>query len=170
MAATRRTFYQSLELTIGLGALAGAGLAWFFPARNVGVEPVDFLRYAGLALLLQGFVRDVVLLAFYRKELAATDGAPRAGAWICFESTLGLGLIALSALFAVFDVRGALLLSTRCLALLAALWWLFGYATRDYVIELRKETNHLNLLVRFRPAATPDMEMARSGRAQATKL
>jgi hypothetical protein len=154
MSAPRRTFYQSFELTIGFGALAGAGLAWFFPVRNIAVEPGDFLRYAGLALLLQGLARDVVLLVFYREKLAAADDAPRAGAWICLESTLGLGLVALSALFAVFDVRGTMLLSTRVLALLGALWWLFGYATRDYILELRKETNHLNLLVSLRPGKT----------------
>ncbi len=153
MADVRRTLYQNLELGLGMAALAGAGLMWFFPARQLGVEAGDFLRYAGLALLLQGLVRDVVLLVFHRRRLAATDDAPRAGAWICLESTLGLGLIALSALCAAFDVRGTLVLSTRVLALLGALWWLFGYATRDYLIELRKETDHLNLLVSFRPAA-----------------
>lgn len=156
MSAPGRTFYQSFELMIGLGALAAAGLAWFFPIRPVGIEPGNFLRYGGLALLLQGLVRDVVLLVFYRETLRATDDAPRSGAWICLESTLGLGLIALSALFALFEVHGVMMLSTRSLALLGALWWLFGYATRDYILELRKETNHLNLLVSLRPPAKPE--------------
>ncbi len=109
----------------------------------------DLFKWAGAALLMQSLLRDLYLVStqelFPRKPAAP----PRAGSWICLESGLGIALLLVYALLASLGTAGEVRMTTaRATALLSA-WWLFGYAIKDLVLELRREPDHLNLIVAF---------------------
>ena len=140
------TFYQKLELGIGLAGLT-AGIAALFLSASpaVTVPPERLLKWLGIALLGQGLIRDIVLLLTGSGE--KTEGKRKL--LICLESTLGAGLIALAYLLAYLEAQQQFALRPGWLILLFASLWLFGFATRDYVLEMRKDPNHINLLVGF---------------------
>jgi hypothetical protein len=144
-----KTTYDRFEVGVAaLGLVAAAGLALAGGARpSVGLP--DVLRWAGVLLLVQGLFRDVTILVRRRREPA--DPHARRGWLICVESTLGLALIALAWLMAWGGADRAVTLPLAGWTLLAALWWAFGYATRELVLELRRDPDHLNLLI-GRPA------------------
>lgn len=140
-----RSRYGTFELGFaGLGLVLAAGLA-MIPAPVYSLSVADLLRWAGVALLLQGFVRDVfILLARRRKQ---GPGGGRRGLWICVESTLGLVLIGQGLLLNALSVGGFVSLPPGVWVLGLSVWWLFGYATQDLVLELRRDPDHLNLLI-----------------------
>ena len=136
--------YQRLELGFGLAALAFGLSLTFFPMGNHQLPLGVLLKWLGVALLVQGLIRDSVLLLFHRRQMNPKQG--RRGMLICIESTLGVGLIGLYFLLNAGEGQPFLNLGTRELILLFSLTWLFGYFSRDWVLELRKDPNHLNLV------------------------
>jgi len=144
---SRSTVYQKIELGIALaGLLGGAGMLIFAPGPVLTIAPDRLMKWLGVALLGQGLIRDVVLL-LSRGRGKAAGGEKKF--LICLESTLGAGLVACSFLLAYLDPRQQFALSQAWLVLLFSALWLFGFATRDLVLEMRRDPNHLNLLVGF---------------------
>ena len=136
--------YQKLELGFGLAALAFGVSLTFFSTGNHQLSLGVLLKWLGVALLVQGLMRDTVLLLFHRRQMNPKQG--RRGMLICIESTLGVGLIGFYFLLNAAEGQLLLNLGTRELILLFSLTWLFGYFSRDWVLELRKDPNHLNLV------------------------
>ncbi|MCB1042311.1 MAG: hypothetical protein KDC35_05215 [Acidobacteria bacterium] len=139
--------YHRIELGLGLlmllaspfGSYLGAGHSW----------PItDVFRWSGVLILAQGLLRDVVLLVFYR-HLIVAERAP-SGFLICVESTVGAGLIGVYLLLFGMGAQGDITISNSVLLAVSGCLWLFGYFTRDFVLEMRKEENHLNLVLGFR--------------------
>lgn len=145
-----RTGYDKFELGVGAAGLAAAAVAWVaFPAP-FSLSVPDLFRWSGVALLLQGFVRDLGILARRRAgAVSPHKGPPKRGWWICFESTLGLFLIGQSLLLLALGTGTAVqvVLPAAAWVALLSLWWFFGYATRELVLELRRDPDHLNLLI-----------------------
>ena len=159
----KRKRYDRME--IGVGALGlGAAALWAVTGSagvDVGSVPLaEVFRWSGVVLLLQGFARDVAILVRRRLGRGApgAEGPPKRGWWICLESTLGLVLLGQALLLGALGAGEAAPIAlpwAGWLALLAA-WWLFGYATREVVMEVRRDPDHLNLLVgRRSPARVP---------------
>lgn len=152
-----KTHYDRFEVGAGAAGLAAAVLLWLLGTATAeyALPLAALLRWAGVALLAQGFVRDVTILLRRRRERLAmgASGAapalPRQGWWICFESTLGLLLIGQGLLLLVLGAgtAAALALPVPAWIALFSAWWLFGYATREAVFELRRDPDHLNLWV-----------------------
>jgi hypothetical protein len=133
--------YQRLE-----PALAPlVGVAVLLAARGpltLSVSRICVL--AGLLTLLQSLVRDVYLLATRRG--APRDGA-RQGWFLCVESALGLALVLQGLFLGAVGATATLSLASLAWAAAAALWWLVGYAVREVVFEVRRDPNHMNLLI-----------------------
>jgi len=144
-----RSSYDRFELVTGIAAVLGAAVLWMLPAgRQPGAVLVaDVFRWGGVILLVQGFFRDIHILLTRRR--AGRDES-RVGLWICVESTLGLLLIAQGIGLLLLDVPNVVRLPLAAWVLALAAWWLFGYATRDLVLELRRDPDHLSLLVGIR--------------------
>jgi hypothetical protein len=140
-----KTTYDRFEVTVALLGVAAATVAALTTAERPAMGLPEVLRWAGVLLLVQGFFRDVVILARRRKEVP--DPEARRGWLICVESTLGLVLIALSGLMVWGGADRVVTLPLAGWMLLAAAWWAFGYATREMVLELRRDPDHLNLLI-----------------------
>lgn len=144
--ATVRTSYDKLEVGICVSGLLAALVATLTLRGGYAVSVGELLRIAGVMLLLQGFARDVVILLRQRRHGAAA-GETRRGLLICVESTVGLLLIGESLLLAWTGDAQWVSLPPAGWLLLASGWWCFGYATRELVLELRRDPDHLNLLV-----------------------
>ncbi|HET6763905.1 MAG TPA: hypothetical protein VFH27_09535 [Longimicrobiaceae bacterium] len=144
-----RSSYDRFEVVTGVGAVLVSAVLWMLPAgRHVGaVLLADVFRWGGVILLVQGFFRDIHILLTRRR--AGRDEA-RVGLWICVESTLGLLLIAQGIGLFLLEVPTLVRLPVAAWCLGLAAWWLFGYATRDLILELRRDPDHLSLLVGIR--------------------
>ena len=140
-----KTAYDRFEVTMAALGLAAAGALAVAGGARPSLSLPDLMRWAGVMLLVQGFFRDVVILVRRRRE--TPDENARRGFLICVESTLGLALIALSWLLAWGGADRVVTLPLAGWTLLAAAWWAFGYATRELVLELRRDPDHLNLLI-----------------------
>ena len=139
--------------TTGVGALAGLGA---LPDR-LGVG--SFCAGLGLALLLQGFVRDLNTLAHQarRRRAGLAEPPPEERACLCLESVIGLPVVLAGlslALAAAADT--ALVLATWAWPLASGLVWGLGYAIRDLVLEwsprlrVTRIANHGSVLVQWR--------------------
>jgi hypothetical protein len=148
-----RSLYNRLELALGAAGLltAAAVLAVDPSGRDVPVP--ELFRYAGVLLLAQSFVRDVYLLTSRRAE-PRSEGAGTQGWFICVESVLGLALVGQGLFLSALEVRTTLSLPVGAWGLGVSLWWLVGYAIRELVFELRRDPDHLNLLVGPRASRT----------------
>jgi hypothetical protein len=129
---------------LGIIALVGAGTAAFASAWTASVGQV--IGIAAAVILAQGLVRDVVKLVVKRRAMAGEAG-PRRIVCLCAESTVGLLLVCVSTalVFSGLDQPvhlGHLLLSFGVPGLL-----LFGFVAKDYVISVRRETDHASVLV-----------------------
>ncbi|CAN5185967.1 hypothetical protein BH23GEM4_BH23GEM4_23470 [soil metagenome] len=139
-----RTPYDKLEIGVCAGGLAAAAVAALALPGGRALSVGELLRIAGVMLLLQGFARDVMIL-LRRRDFPG--GETRQRMLICVESTVGLLLIAESLLLAWTGGGRMVSLPAAGWLLLASGWWLFGWATRELVLELRRDPDHLNLLV-----------------------
>jgi hypothetical protein len=99
---------------------------------------------AGLLTLLQSLVRDLYVLA--TRRAAPRDGA-RQGWFLCVESALGLALVLQGLFLGYTGATAVVSLGAVVWAVAAALWWLVGYAVREVVFEVRRDPNHMNLLI-----------------------
>lgn len=141
-----RSRYDTFELGIAALGFAAAAMLAAIPTPVYTLSTAELFRWFGVALLAQGFVRDVHILLTRRR---ADPGAEKRGLWICVESTLGLFLIGQGLLLDALGAGGSLRLPPAVWVAMAAAWWLFGYTTRELVLELRRDPDHLNLLVGF---------------------
>lgn len=135
-----RNPYTRLEPFLALPVAAAAALLLpeSLPASAV-------FRNAGVVMLLQSLARDVYLLASGRA--AAAGGTPRRGWFVCVESVLGLGLVMQGLLLWALGTQARIALPPAAWALTALMWWVIGYAVRDVVFEVRRDPDHLNLLI-----------------------
>jgi len=141
--------YHCKELATGLIAILLAFIPGVPTSRVITMEWASLFRWIGVALLGRGLLRDLVILTFYRKSLLPPE--TKRGFWLCLESSLGLCLIGLYFLIDVLGGHLAANFQIRHLLLLFAITWLFGYVTRDLVLELQRDPNHLNLVFGFSP-------------------
>lgn len=123
------------------------------PAR---VELGSLLAIAALALLLQGFVRDLHILARLRRE-GASPAAEQEMSCICLESTIGLGAIMVGVGLTAIGLALPVPMPAPLWPLLGAVVWGFGYVTRDVVLQwspwaLRRVRGHGSLVVRWKAA------------------
>jgi hypothetical protein len=140
-----RSPYDRLELALGVsGLLASVAVLALRPA-SLSLSLPDLLRYAGVLLLAQSFVRDLYLLASGRAQ--RRPSAERRGWFICAESVLGLALVVQGLFLAALEVAAAPRLPTGAWLLLVSFWWIFGHAIRELVFELQRDPDHLNLLI-----------------------
>lgn len=143
-----RTLYHRIELTVGVAMVLVSPLAGRFLPSVIDIHVADVFRWSGILILGQSLVRDVVLLVFYRDLI---QGKPvHGGLLICLESTLGAGLIGVYLALYLMGAEGWIHLDARLATLITGLIWLFGYFSRDVVLEMRRDPNHLNLVLGFR--------------------
>lgn len=138
--------------TTASGALAGLGL---LPDQlSVGTCASGL----GLALLLQGFVRDLATLAHQarRRRAGRPEPAPEARACLCLESTVGLPVVLAGAALSVAYADSKLALAPWAWPLATGLVGGLGFAIRDLVLEwsprlrIARIANPGSVLVRWR--------------------
>jgi hypothetical protein len=129
---------------IELSLILAASAAWLFLAPTQWQAPVGEIVGDGAALLLaQGLVRDLVRLAWKRRQ----SGTTRRILCLCAESSVGLTLIvlALAAVFLGIDQR--LVVSHAALQVTPVLILAAGFVLKDYVLVIRRETDHGNVVL-----------------------
>lgn len=152
-----RSTYDRFEITLFAGGLLASAAALVLPPARIALGVVDLFRWGGVLLLVQGLFRDLYLL----RARTARAETSRVGLWLCVESGVGLLLLAQSFAFAALGVMQQVALPLAAWTLVVCLWWGFGYATRDLVMELKRDPDHLNLWLgiprapRTARAATP---------------
>lgn len=109
----------------------------------------------GLALLLQGFVRDIFTLRRLGRTRIEERPAVEERACICLESALGLPVILAGLALTVVGIDQALEFRPPLPACLAAAVWSLGWAVRDLVVEwspfrIVRVKDHGSILVRWR--------------------
>jgi hypothetical protein len=164
-----------LEPRLGLFAIIIGGAALLavpLPGLTLGIGAI--FNAAGIQLLAQGLGRDLWILA--RRRLAPTCGeacvvGKSVGLWrrllgraasetvptapaksapvLCLESGLGAGLIAIGLLLMGAGATATVTTSPGAVVAVAGLWWLAGWALRDFVFELKRAPDHINVAVGF---------------------
>lgn len=170
-----QTLYHKMEF--GVGVLGLMSTPFFFTKypELYTVSLAEVFKWSGILLLGQGLIRDLVLVIFYRhllqhkkqtsssvvipndsnatgNEQKTADPSPnpqKKGLWLCLESTLGVLLIAIYFLQDLSKSQVIFHWATGYWILAISLWWLFGYFTREFVLELKRDPNHLNLIIGF---------------------
>ncbi len=143
-----KTLYHRLELGLGIALVVLSPFSYLIYADSIEIHVADVFRWSGILILTQGLIRDIILLVFYRKLLQQTSIS--AGILICLESTVGAGLIIVYIMLYLMGAEGFINVGSRLLICLAGLIWIFGYATRDVVLIMKRDPNHLNLALGFR--------------------
>jgi hypothetical protein len=141
------------SIALAVSVVAGVAALGGLPAR---MELGSLLATAALALLLQGFVRDLHTLARLRREGAA-PGSEQEMACICLESTIGLSAILVGVGLTASGLALPVSTPAGLWPLVAGAVWSFGYMTRDVVLQwspwaLRRVRDHGSLVVRWRAA------------------
>jgi len=103
-------------------------------------------------LLFQGLVRDVSLLI--RDRHITQDVPAKAAHCLCMESSIGILGVTLGLFIWATGVQQSLTMTSPLWSLIILLVLLFGFFIKDYVIawkplHIRKEKDHLNLIVRW---------------------
>lgn len=142
---------EKVELGLILPAVAGvAAVAAKLPDR---LEVGSFFALAALALLGQGLLRDLWLLAKQRK--AGRGVQQEEARCMCLESTVGLGGVLIGVLLTALAVPVAVRMPEWAWPLAGGLVWGAGFAIKDVVIQwkpwkLRRVKDHGSILVRWR--------------------
>jgi hypothetical protein len=140
------TRLEGLELALILASapalwLASVELSW---QPKLGTLLCDLAA----VMLGQGLLRDLALLL--RRRRAEGPPPPRAAeACLCVESTLGLLLLGAGALLLLGGLSEAVEVGQSGLGLGLPVFLLFGFAIKDYVLILRKDPDHANMIVGF---------------------
>jgi hypothetical protein len=136
------TRMEKVEMALLAGAV-GTFAAW--PGEVIWTEAFGTVVGACAALLLgQGLARDLARLWVNR----ATSTEKRRIACLCAESTIGLGLIAVALGVTALGIVEPVTLDHSELVLLAAVILGGGFIAKDYVVTVRKETDHGSVIVR----------------------
>ena len=136
---------------VPLSGIAAAGVASSLPLE---LEIGQLFLLVSILVLAQGLSRDLWLLV--RARRSPSTGELRAAQCMCIESTVGvLGIVVGFALIGTGFGRPIALSATGWGVLVAASLT-FGFLIKDFVIEwnpwrIRREKDHLNLLVKWRP-------------------
>jgi hypothetical protein len=106
---------------------------------------------AALALLLQGFARDVYLLARSRRNRVPCESA----ACICAESTVGLSGVLVGLAFTLEGVGSIIVLKWWVWPVLASFVWSLGFIMKDFVIQwrpwaIRRIEDHGSIIIKLR--------------------
>ena len=131
----------------------GTALVWWLaPHPGFTAELGTLVAGGALAILLQGFLRDLWLLREARRQAPATP--VRAARCMCVESALGLtGVVAGVALTGIGLTRTCFLSPTGLTAAVAAAF-VVGFILKDFVFEwspwkIYREKNHAQVIVRW---------------------
>lgn len=131
---------QRLELLL----IAFLSLGWALVAPASHRLPLAEAMGMSAALLLgQGLVRDLVRLARRRKETAAA----RRIVCLCAESSVGLTLVVLAFAALFLGVDQPVVVSHGALQWAPALILGAGFVMKDYVVTVRRETDHASVIV-----------------------
>jgi hypothetical protein len=131
------------RLEPALAPLVGAGLL-LFSRGTITLGAARICVLAGVLTLLQSLMRDLYLLA--TRRAAPRDGA-RQGWFLCVESALGLALVLQGLLLGGLGAAATATLPAVIWAAIVAGWWLVGCAVREVVFEVRRDPNHMTLLI-----------------------
>jgi hypothetical protein len=123
------------------------------PRPAAAVEAGELIAGAALVVLLQGFCRDLWLLARARRRPAA--GAARAAPCLCVESALGLTGIAAGIGLTGIGFTRLVALSPLALALGTGATMFAAYGLKDFVFEwspwkIYREKDHTQVIFRWR--------------------
>jgi sterol desaturase/sphingolipid hydroxylase (fatty acid hydroxylase superfamily) len=142
---------EKIELALVLLATGGlAVMAVHLPAQ---LELGSFLAVAALALLGQGLIRDLWLLAKQRK--VRDTGHREEARCMCLESTVGLSGVLAGILLTALAIPVSVRMADWAWPLAGGLIWVAGFAIKDVVIQwspwkLRRVKDHGSILVRWR--------------------
>jgi hypothetical protein len=141
---------EKVELAAIPFAAIGAGLA--APAAGIPVEVGILVSGGALVLLVQGGIRDVWLLLRARRRKAEPV---RIAACMCLESAVGLTVLLAGAALVGFGFADPVVLRPVSAGLAVGGVLATGFALKDFVFEwspwrIRREKNHLQIVVRFR--------------------
>lgn len=142
-----KSAYDRIEVGVGLLGLLSVPFIFWKTQHLVEVNVEDVFKWSGILLLGQGLLRDIVLLTFYRELLKQKNGENKKGLWICVESTLGALFVLIYLLLLGAGAELKFEFSPGVWVLGIVCCWLFGYATREFILELKRDPNHLNLVV-----------------------
>jgi hypothetical protein len=139
------------KIEAGLIGLAVAVVALESTHFPESLETGVLVAGAALALLLQGFVRDVCLLVRGRSGRVPGESA----ACICVESTVGLSGVLVGLAFTLAGVGSSIALKRWVWPVLALLVWSLGFMMKDFVIQwrpwaIRKIEDHGSIIVKLR--------------------
>jgi len=141
------------KIELGLIVLAVAGLsagAVYLPGR---LELGSFFAVAAVALLGQGLLRDVWLLAKQRR--AGSEVQQEEMRCMCMESTVGLSGVLIGVLVTALAIPVTIKMAEWAWPLAGGLVWGVGFAIKDVVIQwgpwkVRRVKDHGSILVRWR--------------------
>jgi hypothetical protein len=146
-----RSRADTIERVLIAGAVGLVALtARAFPET---MELGSLLAVAALALLGQGLLRDLWLLAQPRRR-ASNEPALEVSC-LCMESTLGLSVVVVGVVLTATGISLPVHLPGWVWPLVAAVVWFGGYTINDVVIhwspwKLRRVKDHGSLIVRWR--------------------
>lgn len=134
---------------------ASAAVAWATsPGATVTLGPETLLGGIAVLVLGQGLARDLAEIRRRRRTPAVgstgSKELPELPRWelnLCFESTLGSLLLVLAGLALVFPVAISWTIGRAPLLAGAGALLLAGWATRDWVLTVRKVRDHTGLPV-----------------------
>ncbi|HSI08038.1 MAG TPA: hypothetical protein VK985_05570 [Rariglobus sp.] len=141
------------KIELGLILLATGIVAAIAVHLPVELELGSFLAVAALALLGQGFVRDLWLLT--KQPKAGADAHREEVRCMCMESTVGLGGVLAGVLLTAFAVPVTIRMVDWAWPLAGGLIWGAGFFIKDVVIQwspwkVRRVKDHGSILVRWR--------------------
>ena len=142
------TSAERFELSCAPLAAAAAWVAWPALPHRAAIGYV--LLAASALLLLQSLLRDLWLLRAARGRTSD----PRTASAMCVESLVGMAGVVAGGLASFAAAAATIELSRVALALGVLAVVVAGFLLKDWVVErrpwrLRREPDHLNLIVRW---------------------
>lgn len=142
------------KIELGLIALVIGGVTALAKRLPGSLELGSLLAIGALALLGQGLVRDLWLLAKQRKQTGGTAHQEEARC-MCMESTVGLSGVFAGVVLTAAGVSMMIPVNVWAWPLAGAAIWIVGFAMKDVVIQwspwkLRRVKDHGSILVRWR--------------------
>lgn len=139
------------QVECGLIGVATAGVALLSGRAPRELELGTLLAVGSIALLVQGFFRDLWILREQRRRPTPVEHA----SCMCLESTIGLAGILAGLVLAASGLRLPVTLAPWMWPALALAVWSTGFALRDFVVQwkpwaIRRVANHGSLIVRWR--------------------
>lgn len=142
------------KIELGLIVVAVCALATWSKRLPPSLELGSLFAIVALALLGQGLLRDVWLLAKRRNAGGATAHREEARC-MCMESTVGLSGVLVGVVLTAAGVPVVVRLPAGAWIVSGAIVWAAGFAMKDVVIQwspwkLRRVKDHGSIWVRWR--------------------